>query len=273
MLIVFSDLDGTLLDHETYGWQPASPALDALRRRNVPVVLVSSKTLAELKDYRADLDLCHPVVAENGAAIDIPADYFPDPAAAPASAPTRAELQSAYEDARRDGNFNCKAFYELGVAGVMRETGLSELQAQRANDRIASEPILWLDGDDQLETFEQAMTARGLRCVRGGRFVHLMGDIGKEHAVRRLLDAYARKYPGMTLTSVALGDAPNDLGMLSSTDIAVIIAGKHDYTMTLTAGNRVIRPAPPGPAGWNEAILALLNEHPDGSAATNDSGG
>ena len=65
MLIVFSDLDGSLLDHDTYDWAPARPALEALRESGIPLVLVSSKTLAELDDYRRQLDLRHPVVAEN----------------------------------------------------------------------------------------------------------------------------------------------------------------------------------------------------------------
>lgn len=258
-LIVFSDLDGTLLDHDTYDWAPARPALSALRRRDCPVVLVSSKTLTELEDYRANMALRHPVVAENGAIIDVPATYFPDATLLP-DIVMRAELQSAFEEIRHAGAFRCKAFYELGVPGIIESTGLDETQALRANDRKASEPILWLDSDERLADFEQAVDARSLRCIRGGRFLHLMGNTGKEEAVRELLDAYAQKYPGAELTSVSLGDAPNDLGMLSSTDIAVIIPAKHSHRMTLTAANRVLRPTSPGPAGWNEAMQALLDE-------------
>jgi len=43
-LVVFSDLNGTLLDHETYDWTPAKPALDRLARQGCPVILSSSKT-------------------------------------------------------------------------------------------------------------------------------------------------------------------------------------------------------------------------------------
>ena len=261
-MIVFSDLDGSLLDHDTYDWEPARPALDALRSRGIPLVLVSSKTLAELEDYRQQLDLEQPVVAENGAVIDTPTDYFPDALTSPPVAIPRAELQAAYEDVKLAESFRCEAFYELGISGIVRETGLTEQQASRANDRHASEPILWLDSDDRAAQFEQAMNARGLRCIKGGRFLHLMGDTSKEQAVSNLLDAYSQKYPRMSLTSVSLGDGPNDLGMLSMTDIAVIIPGKHKHAMRLDTDNRILQPASPGPAGWNEAILALLAEQP-----------
>ena len=255
-MIVFTDLDGTLLDHDTYDWQPARPALDALKVRAIPLVLVSSKTLAELEDYRAQLELAHPVVAENGAAVDIPDDYFPA-STFTAGTVLRAELQSAYREVKRAGSFNCEAFFELGVPGIVRETGLTEAQATRANDRFASEPILWADTGERAEEFEREMAARGLRCIRGGRFLHLMGNTSKEQAVRELLKAYSHKWPGRALTSVSLGDGPNDLGMLAATDIAVIIPGKHNHRMTLESQNRILRPVSAGPAGWNEAMLTI----------------
>ena len=47
-LIIFSDLDGTLLDHDDYRWQAADPALARLRAANIPLVLNSSKTVPEI---------------------------------------------------------------------------------------------------------------------------------------------------------------------------------------------------------------------------------
>ena len=38
-LLVSTDLDGTLLDHHTYEWQPALPAISALQAFSVPIVM------------------------------------------------------------------------------------------------------------------------------------------------------------------------------------------------------------------------------------------
>jgi mannosyl-3-phosphoglycerate phosphatase len=260
-IIVFSDLDGSLLDHDTYDWQPARPALEALKHRDIPLVLVSSKTLAELEEYSQQLDLQCPVVAENGAVTHFPADYFPATTTLSTATSTRAQLQSLYEEVKLASSFKCKAFYELGVSGIVRETGLTERQAARANEREASEPILWLDSDDRAVQFEKEMMARGLRCIMGGRFLHLMGATDKGAAVRLLMNAYSSKWPDKILMSVSLGDGPNDLSMLASTDIAVVIPGKHKHRMTLSTRNRVLKPPSPGPVGWNEAVLQILAKY------------
>ena len=43
-LLVITDLDGTLLDHATYSWAAATPALDLLRTSEAGLILASSKT-------------------------------------------------------------------------------------------------------------------------------------------------------------------------------------------------------------------------------------
>ena len=78
-LIVFTDLDGTLLDQETYSWEAARPGLEALRSQNVPLILSSSKTREELAPIRRDLESPHPFIVENGGAVYIPEIYFTVP--------------------------------------------------------------------------------------------------------------------------------------------------------------------------------------------------
>lgn len=243
-----------------------------IRQHKIPLVLVSSKTLAELEDYREQLQLAHPVVAENGATLFVPDAYFTRSPIPSLNSISRAKLRSAYEKVKSAGSFDCLAFYELGISGIVRETGLTEQQASRANDRESSEPILWCDSEARASEFESAMNALGLRCVMGGRFMHLLGNTGKEDAVRQVLQAYADEWPDRELVSVSLGDGPNDLGMLSRTDIAVIIPGKHKHRMELRSQNRILRPSSAGPVGWNEAMLTLFKEIDEDQLSLNDNG-
>ncbi len=69
-LVVFSDLDGTLLDHDAYSWDAAKPALDRLAERDIPVVLASSKTAREVEILQEQMGLSgRPAIVENGAGV------------------------------------------------------------------------------------------------------------------------------------------------------------------------------------------------------------
>ena len=66
--VFFTDLDGTLLDHATYDFSPALPALSALKERKIPLILASSKTGSEITELRSLLGLNQwPAIIENGA--------------------------------------------------------------------------------------------------------------------------------------------------------------------------------------------------------------
>jgi mannosyl-3-phosphoglycerate phosphatase len=76
-MVVFTDLDGTLLDHETYSYSPALEALDLLERQRIPLILCSSKTRAEIELIQGNLRLRHPFISENGGGVFMPRGYFP----------------------------------------------------------------------------------------------------------------------------------------------------------------------------------------------------
>lgn len=257
--IVFTDLDGTLLDHDTYDWKPAAAELAELEQRDIPVVLVSSKTLPELESYRRSLSLHGPVIAENGAVIDVPAGYFPHDVDIDAGSLSRSVLQRHFREIRDGGRFDCVSFAELGETGIARATGLTAAEAALANQRLASEPIQWNDTESRLADFIAAAEARGLRCTRGGRFVHLMGVHDKADAVLALTAAFSERWPDAQIESIALGDGPNDLSMLRAADVAIVIPGRHGIPMPLHDHKRARIATEPGPRGWAGAMRELRN--------------
>jgi predicted mannosyl-3-phosphoglycerate phosphatase (HAD superfamily) len=46
--VIFTDLDGSLLDHYTYSFAAATPLLDELNSQEIPVIPITSKTYAEV---------------------------------------------------------------------------------------------------------------------------------------------------------------------------------------------------------------------------------
>ena len=74
--VIFTDLDGTLLDYDTYSFEEAVPAIKEAEDKKVPIVICTSKTRAEIEYWREKIGNNHPFVSENGGGIFIPKKYF-----------------------------------------------------------------------------------------------------------------------------------------------------------------------------------------------------
>ncbi|MEZ5537984.1 MAG: HAD-IIB family hydrolase [Thiolinea sp.] len=253
--IVFTDLDGTLLDHHTYSHTAAQAALDKLQQLKIPVVLNSSKTPAEIEAIARDLQLDSPRIAENGSVIAFPdgemlklgSDY-----------PT---ICRVLNQLREQEHYQFTGFHDGTAEAIAGLTGLSPEAAQRAGERQASEPLLWQDDEEKLEQFRQQLAEHGLALKRGGRFWHVMGQADKVQAMQYLVNSYQQdKADGQPLTVIALGDGPNDRDMLAAADIAVIVHNPDGKALDLPecSGQQLIRTTLPGPAGWNAAMLQIL---------------
>lgn len=243
-LLILTDLDGTLLDHASYDYAPAQPLLARLQAADVPVVLASSKTAAEIALWQERLGLTRwPAVVENGAALfDGTLDDTDYRRLRAALAETLAPF---------------RGFGDMTAEEVVHLTGLSPEEARLAMRRGHSEPGLWLGAEADLPAFLEALAARGITARRGGRFLTLSFGASK---AARLAELRARFAPDLT---IALGDAPNDIEMLEAADRAVIVRNDHGPGLPTLAGEasgRIRRSRASGPAGWAEGLGALLAE-------------
>lgn len=77
--VVFTDIDGTLIDINTaeYG-KKTKRLISIMRKKNIPLILTSAKTRIEQDKIRDDLGLTDPFIIENGGAVFIPNGYFPE---------------------------------------------------------------------------------------------------------------------------------------------------------------------------------------------------
>jgi mannosyl-3-phosphoglycerate phosphatase len=275
-LVVFTDLDGTLLDKETYSFAAALPTLRVLVQHNIPLILNSSKTVAEIVQLRQQLNNNHPFVVENGAAVLIPQDCFDsldttemlilEPQSPPyfikRFSQSYEQIVTALTKARAEG-FKFAGFSDWSAQELADISGLDMNSAVRAKQRMGTEPIL-LKGDKAL--FDEYLREFGLRSVQGGRFLHVMGQYDKSDGVKWLLQAYQSQCE--TLTSIALGDSHNDEGMLNSVAIPVIIKSPHSDSVNLKKPTLAIYSTLPGPKGWNETMQTLLHTHLTSSNGT-----
>ncbi len=256
--LVFTDLDGTLLDHEDYGWSAALPALSKLRALGVPVVLASSKTAAEIATLRDEMRLSkYPAIVENGAGL-LP----PGKADAAGEAGMYQRLRKALDDVPPELRRHFEGFGDWDDEEVARRTGLSPTAAAAARKRAFSEPGTWTGSPEERTAFLAALAEAGVTARRGGRFLTLSFGGSKAERMAEVLADFADD-EGNSPVSVALGDAPNDVEMLNSADFGVIIANPEGAEVPVLAGERagrIRRSTQPGAAGWNEMMTTLISE-------------
>ena len=263
-LIIFSDLDGTLLDHHTYEYGPARPALERLRSTRTPLVLVSSKTRPEIEALRAEIGNHDPFIPENGGAIVIPRGCGLEPPdnrkntegdhlillGRPAS-----ELKPLFD--RLAGQFPLQALSRMAVEEITAQTGLAPDQARAAGRREYGEAFLVKSGEVDEAELEAAVRGLGLRLTKGGRFYHLLGENDKGRAVLVLTDLYRRQSP--RVLTAGIGDARNDEPMLAAVDYPYLVM-RPDGTHADINVPGLVRVPEPGPWGFNRAVQSLLDE-------------
>ena len=249
-LIVFTDLDGTLIDHDNYDWRPAKPALDALKNLSAAVVMASSKTAPEIGVLQAELGLEHwPAIVENGAGILEPSHGLAD------ASGSYAKLRELLNQVPAELRVCFEGFGDMSCERVVEVTGLSADAAVNAQRRHFSEPGLWSGGAEDRSAFSRCLSDLGVSAREGGRFLTL--SFGKTKA-DRMAEIIRRYTP---LHTVALGDAPNDIEMLQSADFGVVIANHHREPLPVLEGEeqgRIVRTDKAGPEGWNRAMLDLI---------------
>jgi mannosyl-3-phosphoglycerate phosphatase len=274
-LIVFTDLDGSLLDGTTYSYEAATPALAALREQGIPLILVSSKTRAEMELLRQHLNHRDPFIVENGGAVYIPHGLFEFPF-------ERMRTRSPYQVIELGLPYHMlrdvlkqiedvvetplQGFGDLSVEAIMQVTGLSHAEAILAKQREYDEPYLLQGPQALIEEVCRQIVNRGLRWTKGGRLFHLMGDNDKGEAASVLLRCYYRqqRIRGQVelIETVGIGDSINDAPLLAMVDYPILVQkpdGSYDPDIHLSG---MIRAPGIGPVGWNEAVLELLAQVP-----------
>ena len=266
-LILFTDLDGTLLNSESYAYDEALPVLETLKSSNIPVIPVTSKTRAEVESLIQEIGLTTPFVVENGSAIYIPRDTCPfqlpegddeGPYRVTALGVTYVMARAGLKAIAQEIGRPLKGFGDLSIEQVQQLTGLTTADAKNAKMREFTEPFL-TPKNTPSEKLAAAVEAMGFKLVVGDRFSHLLGeDAGKGIAVHRLVDHYATIFPATEeIVTIGLGNSPNDLDMLENVDHAIVLPGASGPHPQLADRGWQIAPQS-APKGWASAVTQVL---------------
>ena len=252
-LIIFSDLDGCLLNKHDYQWHDAEKCLDRLVDLGIPVVFSSSKTVCEIEAIASHVPcMPAPYIAENGGAIcwgslredgDLPVQC---------TGIARSEILEILAELK--SQFQFRSFRDLGLDGVMASTDLSASDAALAMKRQSTEPLLWDDSVERRAEFEHLLRQHAFTMTKGGRFWHVAGQTSKGKALQQVV----RKFGDEQAIVVAIGDSQIDQSMLDVADIPVGIRAGGNLNVNVTCPPGII-PESEGAKGWAEAVTEILD--------------
>lgn len=260
--LVVTDMDGSLLNHNDYDFAAAQPLLQQLDELHIPVILNTSKTYAELEQWVRLLKLQHPFIAENGSAIFIPPEYFPeayiDQYLADSALHGEYRVLTVGEPIEKLDEFlntiNPPAinFTRCSVEQAMELTGLSETQARLAQTRLFSIP-LYFEDNEQEEKFTRQARDGGFDCLKGGRFLHLQGYCNKGFSMQTLRQLYQGSNKSR-YGIIAVGDSQNDQAMFDYADIPVVVKSPGSTSLSFKNPDQVIYTGQEAPQGWVEGL-------------------
>jgi mannosyl-3-phosphoglycerate phosphatase len=252
--IIFTDLDGTLLDSDTYSYEKAKKALQLLKRKEIPLIFCTSKTRAEIEFWREKVGNNDPFISENGGGIFIPKTYF--------------SFKFLYDRKYKNyfliklgtnfnqlmdiikvlkGKYEILSFSDMSAEEIADDADLELKQAKLAKNRDFDLPFKILNKKQEKDILNE-IKKHGLNYTIGGRYYHLLGDNNKGYAVKILSYLFRKKYGD--IKTIAIGDSENDFQMLDSVNDGFLVKKKNG----LYASNNYIKANGVGPEGWNNII-------------------
>lgn len=263
-MVIFTDLDGTLLDHKSYSVRAALPAIDLLIRRELPIIPVSSKTAMEIRRWVKLLNLEGTFVSENGCGIYIPIGAL---SFKPGDAVENdgdwvirlgmdiGTVRLGLQDLSMAADFTYRTFDQMSKDELSALTGLAGDELEQCLAREFDLPFI-IEGEYDQENIGKIASEKGFYFTRGGRFHHLTGGCHKGKAVGKLADIYRREKADPIF--VGIGDSFNDLPMFEVVDLAFLVQKPDGTYDSLVPENIAHRVRGIGPGGWRAAVEEVM---------------
>lgn len=248
---------------------PVFEALSEIERRQIPLILSTSGTRAQLESLRRKIGHGHPFITESGGALFIPDAYFAlrlEGAArvgryfcVPFGRPSE-EASEAVEEIAAESGAEVVCYKDMSAREISRNSGMNEREGQASREREFSERFYFAGNvDSAAPAFERIAHERHWQIRRYHPFWELYAGNDAGKAVRYLMRIY-REALRSRLRSVSIASSSEDADMLAASDQAFVLplrSGHFDEAL-LSRVPHAARIDAPGATGWNQAVVTLL---------------
>ena len=264
--LIFTDLDGTLLDHENYSYGNNKKLISNIISNKNDIIFNTSKTFSECIKLLKKLKLTNmPFSTENGAVLYFPKKRFK-------------KIKNSSDDGRywkvRIAKLSSKKWYQLLKQMQKKYNFLiakdlsSKILRKYTNlnntkmmlDREASQIILWEDNFTNLKLFKNEIKSQkdGV-VIKGSRFMQISSICNKRIAKKQISHAYDLQFHDKySRNTITLGDSKNDIDMLNSSKYSCLIKNSSGKFPKLHSNKKnVFKSSKLAPDGWGEVLYKL----------------
>jgi mannosyl-3-phosphoglycerate phosphatase len=264
--VIFTDIDGTLLDSYFPDLNKAKKLVEKTLLNGIHLILCSSKTELEQDLIRSNIHLKEPFIVENGGATIIPLGYFKKSKFNHSkkfqnkyiieTGGSSFKIRSLLKKIRTKHKINFKGTSDLSIPELSKITKLSEDYAERMIKRKYSETIVQIDSKD-MPNFVINVEELGLKVIPGGQYFDITLGNDKGTAATILMEIFRKEYENDVIF-FGIGDSKNDESMLSIMNHSILVQ-KPDASWQNLRIDNLQKVKGIGTRGWEVALEIILN--------------
>ena len=255
-LIIFTDLDGSLLHRDNFKFDVIKDYIKDLIDDGIIIIPNTSKTEKEIEEFIKELGINLPFISENGSSIhglNLINNNFPNKIVLSREKFELIEIFNSNVPEKLKAK--CKFISDMNSNQQIDILGLQKNNLKNALNRNYTIPFLFEGDQIEKKKLLKILKSFSLTMQEGGRVFNLGDNTDKGKSMNQVLKIY--KKIESKIKVIAVGDNSNDLDMLRNSDIPCLVFNDR-FTQDQINIDNLIFSNKPSPEGWADVIKTAL---------------
>ena len=255
-LIIFTDLDGTLLHRDNFKFDEIKDYIKNLIDDGIIIIPNTSKTEKEIVEFIKELGSELPFISENGSSIhglNLINNNLPNKIILSRD---KHELNKIFNSkVPKKLKKKCKFISDMNTSQQKNIFGLQNDNLKNALDRKYTIPFLFEGNKIEKKELLKILRSYLLNIQDGGRVLNLGDNTDKVKSMNQVLKIYNKIENKIKV--IGVGDNFNDLDMLRNCDIPCLVFNDQFKRDQISIDNLIVSNKP-SPEGWSDVIKTAL---------------
>jgi mannosyl-3-phosphoglycerate phosphatase family protein len=258
LVVIFTDLDGSLLHRDTFKFDSIKDYIKSLINSGIIIIPNSSKTEKEIEKFNEELGVELPFISENGSAIhglNLLNKNFPNEIILSRK---KEEFLKIFNEKTPERLLNkCVEISKLSKKEQEKIFGQKDDRLKDALKRKYTLPFLFNGNNSEKNKLLKSLSNNSLTLQEGGRVLNLCDNINKIKSMNRVIKILKKTED--KIKTIAVGDNYNDMEMLKNSDIPCLVFNDQ-FKMDRINIDNLIFSNKPSPEGWADVIKMALEK-------------